>query len=198
MSSTYAKIAFTPAVRAVQAAHGSAALYARTVSGEGREGTELSPREAGFLEASDGIFVATVGETGWPYVQFRGGKPGFLKVIDEQTIAYADYRGNRQYITTGNLGHDDRVSILAIDFARRKRLKLLGRASIIHDTDVIAYLNGTGAPEAERAIVIHVEAFDWNCPQHIPVRLTDSEYGDEISRLTDRIAELERQQLTMA
>jgi uncharacterized protein len=198
MSSAYARIAFTPTVRAEQARHGSDRIYSRILSGPGSEGTRLTAREATFLEARDGVFQATVSETGWPYVQFRGGRAGFLKVIDSGTVAYADYRGNRQYISVGNLRRDDRVSILAIDFARRKRLKLLGRAEISEDPDVIAFLNGPGRPEAERAVIIHVEAFDWNCPQHIPLRLTDAERGGEIRHLKDRIAELEQQLFALA
>lgn len=191
MSKAYAKIAFTPRVRAEQARHGSAAAYDRVLNAEQDSGTLLTAREATFIEARDGVVQATVSETGWPYVQFRGGAPGFLKVIDPATIAYADYTGNRQYISTGNLGHDDRVSILAIDYARSQRLKLLGRARISEDADVITWLNPPDAPKAERAIVIRVEAFDWNCPKHLPVRMTDAEYGGEIKRLRERIAELE-------
>lgn len=192
MAKAYANIAFTPAVRAMQARHGSADIYARMLSDASQEGDQLTEREAAFLRARDGIFQATVSETGWPYVQFRGGAPGFLNVIDPQTVAYADYRGNKQYISTGNLQNNDRVSILAIDFARRRRLKLLGHARITVDPTVIAYLNPPDGPKADRAIVIRVAAFDWNCPQHIPVRRTDAEHGDEIDRLRARITELEK------
>ncbi|WP_422370506.1 pyridoxamine 5'-phosphate oxidase family protein [Hoeflea sp.] len=198
MTSAYARIAFTPAVRAEQAHHGSDRIYSRVLSGPEDEGSLLTAREASFLEARDSVFQATVSETGWPYVQFKGGRPGFIKVIDNRTIAYADYRGNRQYVSTGNLRHNDRVSILAIDFARRKRLKLLGRAEISEDPDVIAFLNGQGRPEAERAVIVQIEAFDWNCPQHIPIRLTDAERGSEIRHLKDRIAELEQKLFALA
>ena len=196
MANAYANIAFTPAVRAEQARHGSADIYARVLSDERQDGAHLTEREADFLQARDGIFQATVSESGWPYVQFRGGTPGFLKVIDPQTVAYADYRGNRQYISTGNLQGNDRVSILAIDFAKRRRLKLLGHARITEDPKLIAYLNPTDGPRAERAIVIRVAAFDWNCPQHIPVRRTDAEHGGEVDRLRARIAELEQMRFT--
>ncbi|WP_420409768.1 pyridoxamine 5'-phosphate oxidase family protein [Hoeflea sp.] len=192
MTSAYARIAFTPGVRDEQVRQGSDRIYSRVLSGPEDEGTLLTAREASFLEARDGVFQATVSETGWPYVQFRGGRPGFISVIDNQTIAYADYRGNRQYVSTGNLRRNDRVSILAIDFARRKRLKLLGRAEISEDPDVIAYLNGPDRPEAERAVIVHIAAFDWNCPQHIPVRMTDAEYGGEVGRLKEQISELEQ------
>lgn len=193
MANAYAEIAFTPNVRAEQARHGSADAYARVLSPDRDDAAELTPREAAFIEARDGIVQATVSETGWPYVQFRGGAPGFLRVIDPRTIAYADYRGNRQYISVGNLRGDDRVSILAIDYARRERLKLWGHARITEDPGVIDYLAVPDAPRAERAIVIRIVAFDWNCPQHIPVRRTEAEHGHEITRLRARIAGLERE-----
>ena len=138
------------------------------------------------------MFQATVSETGWPYVQFRGGAPGFLKVIDQSTIGYADYRGNQQYISVGNLRHDDRVSIIAVDYACRKRLKLWGHVRITEDADVVELLNGVDGPRADRGIVIRIDAFDWNCPKHIPIRLTEAERAGEISQLRDRIEGLER------
>ena len=183
MSHAYAEIAFTPRVREEQRRFGSAEAYSRVLSQDREGGTELTAREAAFLSARDGIFLATVSETGWPYVQFRGGAPGFLKVIDQQKIAFADYRGNRQYISVGNLRHDDRVSIIAVDFARRERLKLLGHARITEDPDIIDLLNGSDGPQAERGIVIRIVAVDWNCPQHIPVRLTDAERDHEVRAL---------------
>ena len=191
MSKAFAQIAFTPNVRAEQARHGSAEAYARVMNAKTDSGALLTEREAAFLEARDGMVQATIGETGWPYVQFRGGAPGFLKVIDPQTLAYADYAGNKQYISTGNLAHNDRISILAIDYATRQRLKVLGHARLTEDPGVIAFLNPPDAPQAERAVVIRIKAFDWNCPRHIPLRLTDAEYGGELARLRARIAELE-------
>jgi hypothetical protein len=192
MPNAYANIAFTPRVRAEQRRFGSADAYSRVLSPEREDGAELGPREAAFLSARDGLFQATVSETGWPYVQFRGGAPGFLKVIDKRTIGYADYRGNRQYISVGNLRHDDRVSIIAVDDARRERLKLWGRVWIAEDADVVDLLNGADGPRAERGIVIRIVAFDWNCPKNIPVRLTDAARENEIAQLRGRIASLER------
>lgn len=192
MPNAYADIAFTPRVREEQRRFGSADAYARLLSPERDEGAELRPREAEFLSARDGFFQATVSETSWPYVQFRGGAPGFLKVIDKRTIGYADYQGNRQYISVGNLRHDDRVSIIAIDYARRERLKLWGHLRITEDADVVDLLNGADGPRADRGIVIRIVAFDWNCPKNIPIRLTDAERADEIAQLCDRIANLER------
>jgi len=192
MPHAYADIAFTPRVRDEQHRFGSADAYARVLSPERDDGAELGPREAAFLTARDGIYQATVSETGWPYVQFRGGAPGFLRVIDRRTIGYADYRGNRQYISVGNLRHDDRVSIIAIDYARQERLKLWGHARIIEDPDIVAFLNAAEEPRAERGIVIDVAAFDWNCPKHIPIRLTDTERDEGIAGLRTRLESLER------
>lgn len=193
MPNAYAEIAFTPRVRDEQRRFGSADAYARVLSSEGDDGGAMGTREASFLSLRDGFFQATVSETGWPYVQFRGGAPGFLKVIDQRTIGFADYRGNRQYISVGNLRHDDRVAIIAVDYARQERLKLWGHARITEDPDIVDLLNGFDGPRAERGIVIRVVAFDWNCPRHIPVRLTDTEREDEIARLRKRIAGLEHE-----
>jgi predicted pyridoxine 5'-phosphate oxidase superfamily flavin-nucleotide-binding protein len=192
MPNAYANIAFTPRVRAEQRRFGSADAYARVLLPERDDGAELGPREASFLSARDGFFQATVSETGWPYVQFRGGAPGFLKIIDQRTIGYADYRGNRQYISVGNLRHDDRVSIIAVDDARRERLKLWGHVRITEDADVVDLFNGADGPRAERGIVIRIVAFDWNCPKNIPVRLIDAARENEIAQLRGRIASLER------
>lgn len=191
LPNAYAQIAFTSNVRAEQRRSGSAATYVRVLSPERLDGAHLTAKEADFLTERDGFFQATVSETGWPYVQFRGGVPGFLKVIDAQTIGYADYRGNRQFISLGNLGQDDRISIIAVDYAHQKRLKLFGHAQATEDRDVVSLLQGSDGPKAERGIVIHIDAFDWNCPKHIPVRLTDVERDCELARLHARIKALE-------
>jgi len=191
MPNAYANIGFTPYVREEQKRFGSADAYARVLSPDRHDGGALTAREAEFLTERDGIYQATVSETGWPYVQFRGGAPGFIKVIDQRTIGYADFRGNQQYISAGNLRHDDRVSIIALDYPRRKRLKLWGHAQIVEDRDVIGLLHDETGPKVERGIVIRVAAFDWNCPQHIPIRLTDAERDNEITQLRARIKTLE-------
>lgn len=191
MPIAFADIAFTETVRAEQARHGSAETYARFLSPDRSGGNELSVREVEFLALRDGFFQATVSETGWPYVQFRGGAPGFLRAVDQRTVCYADYRGNRQYISTGNLRHSDRVSIIALDYAHQRRLKLWGHARIVEDRDIIDLVSSEGAPPAERAIVIRIAAFDWNCPRHIPIRRTDTEAGGEIAHLAARIRDLE-------
>lgn len=191
--SNFAKIAFTPRVQHEQRRFGTSEAYSHMLSADSdTNGMELTAREAAFLSAADGFFQATVSETGWPYVQFRGGAPGFLNVINSREVGYADLRGNRQYISVGNLRDDDRVSIIAVDYARQKRLKILGRARITENPAFIADLQRDERFKAERAIIVRVTAFDWNCPKHIPVRLTAEEYGEEIAELKAEISSLQR------
>ncbi|MDB5894095.1 MAG: pyridoxamine 5-phosphate oxidase [Rhodoferax sp.] len=178
MGRAFAERAFTPRVQALQTAAGSRESYARMAQ-HGDAGTALGEEEADFIEARDGFYLATVGETGWPYVQFRGGPPGFLKALNSQTIAYADFRGNLQYISMGNLQGDDRVSLILMDYAAQRRLKIMGRARLVEAAADPALVAGLQVPgyraRAERAVVIAVEAFDWNCPQHITPRYTRAE-----------------------
>jgi len=178
MGHRFAEIAFTPAVRARQAARGSRAAYARLDEGPPRN-DRLGVREREFVAQRDGLYLASVGETGWPYVQFRGGPPGFLRALDERTLGFADFRGNLQYVTLGNVSCDDRVSLFLMDYASRRRLKLLGRARAVDATEdpgLAAQLAVPGYPGVvERALLVRVEAFDWNCSQHIPQRWTRAE-----------------------
>lgn len=176
---TFAEIAFTPAVQTLQSAHGSRAAYARmqdrSPSVEG-----LGGLEADFLSKVDSFFMATVSETGWPYVQHRGGPRGFLKVISPVRLAFADFGGNRQYVSAGNASQIDRVAIIAVDYAARRRFKLLGhlRFEDLGSADP-ALASAVELPgyraRVERIAVIDVEAFDWNCPQHIPQRFKRDE-----------------------
>lgn len=194
---TFAEIAFTPAVQALQEAHGSRAAYARMQS-ESDRGEGLGPAEAGFLAAADGFFLASVGETGWPYVQHRGGPAGFLKALSPTRIAYAEFRGNRQYVSTGNVIHDDRVSLIVMDYAHKQRLKLMGRMRFVPVADADAeLLHSVELPDyrarVERVAVIDVEAFDWNCPQHITQRFTAAEVEAASRPLRERISSLEKQ-----
>lgn len=192
MALAFADIAFTPSVRAEQDRCGSAKTYGKFLSDERWGGDLLGPEEAAFLTARDGFFQASVSETGWPYVQFRGGMPGFVKILDEKTIAYADYRGNRQYISTGNLTHSSRVSIIAMDYPNQRRLKLWGEVAFIDPEDdpaLLAQLH-SGKETIERIVKIRISAFDWNCPRHIPRRFTLEELEPELSVLRDRLAEL--------
>jgi hypothetical protein len=178
MGRAFAERAFTPRVQTLQAAAGSREAYARMAQ-QGEAGATLGDEEADFIEARDGCYLATIGETGWPYVQFRGGPAGFLKALDSHTIAYADFRGNLQYISMGNLQGDNRVSLILMDYAAQRRLKILGRARVVDvasDPALVAALQVPGyRARAERAVVITVEAFDWNCPQHITPRYTRAE-----------------------
>ena len=181
MSAQYGCIAFTDDVRRTQSDYGSAEFYARVAErGRAASGHDpLGPRETEFLGTLDGFYLATVGETGWPYVQFRGGPPGFIQVLDPHTIAWADYRGNLQHVSTGNLSGDDRVSMIGVDYVARRRLKLFGMAQVMRvnadgDADLLDRLAAAGEAGAkvETAFIVSVVAFDWNCPQHIPRRVT--------------------------
>jgi len=186
MGHAFADIAFTPAVRAAQSRMGSRERLAAFDHMTDRN-SRLSPREAEFITARDSFYQATVSETGWPYVQFRGGPAGFLKVLDDQTIGYAAFRGNMQYISTGNLAANDRVSIILMDYAHRTRLKLLGRARMVELDEDPALITRLELPDyrarVERGIVISVEAFDWNCPQHITPRFTEAELAPLLAEL---------------
>ena len=185
MRHAFANIAFTPAVREVQARDGSRAQYARTFeSGDEVRNAELGPDEAAFIHAQRSFYMATVSETGWPYVQHRGGAPGFLRVVDAKTLSFADLPGNRQFISVGNVANDDRVALILMDYTHRQRLKLLGRLSVEESP-------GTG--RTERTMTIHVEAFDWNCPKYIPVRFEADDVQRALEERDRRIAELEAQ-----
>lgn len=190
MSRAYSDLAFTDRVRSMQSRMGSRAAYAPLDAADDRRDA-LTEREAEFIQARDGFYQATVGETGWPYVQFRGGPVGFLQVLDSKTLAYADLRGNRQYISVGNLQGNDRVSIFFMDYAAQRRLKLLGRVRLVDDDPaLLERLRPAGVAQAvERAVLITVEAFDWNCPKHITPRFTEAEIQEAVRPLR---AELER------
>ncbi len=180
MSNAFAAITFTPAVRAAQARDGSRAQYARAFeSGGPLQHAELGPDEAAFIHAQRSFYMATVSETGWPYVQHRGGAPGFLQVVDARTLTFADLPGNRQFISVGNLEHEDRVALILVDYAHRRRLKLLGRLGVKTSA-------GPG-----REMTIRIEAFDWNCPQHIPLRFEAEDVQRALDQRDQRIAQLE-------
>lgn len=194
MSNRFAQLAFTPGVQRHQRQHGSDRAYRGMMAGPA-EVDRLGPDEMLFLSERDSFYLGTVGETGWPYIQHRGGPTGFLKVLDENTIGFADLRGNRQYITRGNLDHDDRVSLFLMDYANRTRLKILGRARAVEDdADLIGRLSVGGYPaKVERAIVIDVEGINWNCQQHIPQLFPADAVHEALDSLRQRIAELEQQ-----
>ncbi|MDI1346213.1 MAG: pyridoxamine 5'-phosphate oxidase family protein [Pseudolabrys sp.] len=194
MSHRFAEIAFTPTVKKMQEQLGSRMSYARMEDTPESKNHLLSEAEAGFIVARNSFYMATVSETGWPYIQHRGGPTGFVRALDEATIGFADFRGNRQYVSVGNLMTDDRVSLFFMDYANKTRLKLFGRAKIVglDDQDSLSWLEMPDyRARVERGFLIKIEGFDWNCPQHITERFTLDEVRAMSSPLTSRIAELE-------
>jgi len=190
----FAEIAFTPTVKTVQEELGSRAAYARMEAAPDAVNHRLTEAEAGFIAARNSFYMATVSETGWPYIQHRGGPVGFVRVLDESMIGFADFRGNRQYVSVGNLRTDDRVSLFFMDYPNKTRLKLFGRARVIglDDQTVLSRLETPDyRARVERGLIITVEGFDWNCPQHIAERYTLEEVRAMTAPMTARIAELE-------
>lgn len=193
MAHKFAEITFTPKVKKVQEAQGSRRSYARMEAGEAHNDV-LGAQEAGFLAERDSLYMATISETGWPYIQHRGGPKGFVHVLDEKTIGFADFRGNRQYVSVGNLENDGRISLIFVDYPNRARLKVLGRAKLVgpDEQPLLDRLVVPGyAAHVERGFLINVEAFDWNCPQHITQRFTLAEIEEATASLRQRITELE-------
>ena len=174
MGHKFAEIAFTSSVRAVQEEQGSRRSYRKLELGEDYNDV-LGDAEAGFIGARDSFYMATVSETGWPYVQHRGGPIGFVRVLDARTLGFADFRGNRQYVTVGNLRTDDRAALFFMDYPNRTRLKVLGRVTLIEPkSERLAALQPPGySARVQRGFIIRVAAFDWNCSQHITPRYTN-------------------------
>ena len=193
MARAFLDIAVTPSVLAAQTANGSAAHYANFRST--REKTVLGAQERSFIAARDSFYMATVSETGWPYVQHRGGPPGFLRVLDDETLAFADYRGNRQYISLGNLSATNLASLILMDYPNRARLKLYVRAQAMDldaDPELAGKLLTPGyKAKPERAFLLHVEAFNWNCPQHITPRFSEAELEEAFAPVRQRLSALE-------
>jgi hypothetical protein len=194
MPRTFADIAFTPSVQTLQRKHGSRAQYARMQLRATEAG--LTAREREFLERADGFYLASVGETGWPYVQHRGGARGFIRVRSSSQIAFADFRGNLQYVSAGNVSFDDRVSMIVMDYANRRRLKLFGHLRFVDVADADPALVAAVAVPGYRAMVeriavVDVVAFDWNCPQHITQRFTAAQVDALVRPLEARIGALE-------
>ena len=192
MARPISDIAFTPAVKALQERHGSRAGYAR-MEERGGWRDRVTDDLAAFLSTRDSFYLATATAEGRPYIQHRGGATGFLKVLDDKTLAFADFSGNRQYITSGNLGENDKATIFAMDYPNRRRIKIWGRARVVEDDpELIERLTEPGYEgKPERAILFTIEAWDVNCPQHITPRYTDDEIVALISPLKQRIAALE-------
>jgi predicted pyridoxine 5'-phosphate oxidase superfamily flavin-nucleotide-binding protein len=193
MAYGFLDILSTPGVKAAQAANGSGDYWSSF--GGHRESAHFTGAEAAFIAARDSFYLASIAENGWPYVQHRGGPPGFLRVLDEKTLGFADFRGNRQYISVGNVGANDKVALMLMDYAGRHRLKVLGHAEIKDLSDDPALAAKLAVPgykaKIERAILIHLEAFDWNCPQHITPRYSEAELGPALAPVRERLAALE-------
>jgi predicted pyridoxine 5'-phosphate oxidase superfamily flavin-nucleotide-binding protein len=195
MSESFFEIAFTPGVKDQQSEHGSRRQYERmeqALAGHNK----LGPDEHRFISLRDSFYMASVSESGWPYIQHRGGPPGFVRVLRPDLIGFADLRGNKQYISLGNLKHDDRVTLFFMDYPNRTRLKILGHAEIHENDDIAPRLVEqlhTAEPNAiiERAILIHVSGFSFNCPQHITPRYTLAELEPHLAPLHKRLAALE-------
>lgn len=193
MAYGFLDLAATPAVKAAQAANGSLDYW------EGFRGDRAFDRftdaEAAFIAERDSFYMATVSESGRPYVQHRGGPAGFLHVLDDRTLGFADFSGNRQYLSVGNVSADDRASLILMDYPRRRRLKILAHVEVrdlTSNTDLAARLALPGyKARVERALVLRLETFDWNCPQHITPRFTQAEIAEAAAPLHARIAALE-------
>jgi predicted pyridoxine 5'-phosphate oxidase superfamily flavin-nucleotide-binding protein len=189
----YLDIASTPAVRAAQEANGVGEHWANF------HGDRLSHRftqaEAAFIAERDSLYMATVSESGWPYVQHRGGPPGFIRILDEKTLAIADFRGNRQYISTGNLAANDLAALFLMDYPHRRRLKIFAHVEardLSADPELAAKLTLPDyRAKVERGLIIHLAAFDWNCPQHITPRFSEAELAPALAPIRERLEALE-------
>jgi predicted pyridoxine 5'-phosphate oxidase superfamily flavin-nucleotide-binding protein len=190
---SFGSLAFTPLVKQLQERYGSRRQYER-MEKFGEPQDSLTGFEEEFLAERDTFYMATTGAQGWPYVQHRGGPKGFLKVIDKRTLAFADFRGNKQYISTGNLLSDDRVALIFIDYPQQARLKILGRAKIFEGQEADSWLTRVRVPDynavIERVYVIHIEAYDWNCQQHIIPRYTAEEIREGMQAVEKRMQTL--------
>jgi predicted pyridoxine 5'-phosphate oxidase superfamily flavin-nucleotide-binding protein len=185
------ELVFPTAVRRAQAERGSAGAYAGKI--ERGFPDQVTPELAAFIGEQDTAFLATASADGQPYIQHRGGPKGFIKVIDERTLGFADYRGNKQYITLGNLSENDRAYLFLIDFSRRQRIKLWGRAKVIENDDALIeklFDHGYKA-RPERVILFTIEAWDVNCSQHITARMTVPEVEGLLGTVQERIAALQ-------
>lgn len=195
MAYDYLDIAATPSVRAAQKAMGSDRLW--TGRNIDRASQRFSPQEMQYIAERDSFYIATVSETGWPYVQHRGGPPGFLRVVDERTLAFADYSGNRQYISVGNLAVDRRASLILMDYPHRTRLKIYAHVEIVapDDEPVLRQVVAVDGYKAriERIFIVRLDAFDWNCPQHITPRFTEQQVSDAVGPMREQIARLQQE-----
>lgn len=190
--------AFTPSVKAIQEQKGSRRSYARMEQGRGWQ-TRITPDLAEFIAGLDMFYLGTANAEGQPYIQYRGGPPGFLQPIDDQTLGFADFGGNRQYITLGNLSENPRAFLFLMDYAESRRVKLWGTARVVEDDpELLERLRDPDYPgEAERVILFHIEAWDINCPQHIHRRFSTRQIAPVIDALNARVQELEAELATL-
>lgn len=196
----FGQLVFTSAIKALQEKYGSRRQYERMGRGSAAP-NRLGHDETWFIQERDSFYLATVGEGGWPYVQHRGGPKGFLKVLDERTLAFADFRGNKQYVSTGNLATDSRAALILVDYPRQARLKILGRVEVAEGDAAKPWLDRVAdiryQAVVERVYVIRIEAFDWNCPQHIIPRFTAQEIQEALAPVQKHIDELEKENLAL-
>ena len=194
MTSRYLHQLFTPSVKDAQDANGSRQAYARADAPSG-EPDLLTPREEMFISLRDSFYMATNSASGWPYLQHRGGPAGFVKILDGGRLGFADFRGNRQYVSLGNLAADDRASLFFMDYARRARLKVLGRVRSVdlvdHPALADVLVDADYGAKVERGIIVEIDSYDWNCPQHITPRFAEREIERIVKPLQARITELE-------
>ena len=194
MTDNFTELAFTKSVKAQQEKYGTRTAYARMEQG-GQFRNQITWQEQRHIEGRDGFYLSSVGENGWPYMQFRGGPKGFLKVIDDNTLAFADFRGNGQYISTGNFNDNKKTMLFLMDYPNKTRLKIWAEADVLDPADHPELAQQLILPDydakVERIIVFKVHAFDWNCPQHITPRYTQEEVKESQQALAARIAELE-------
>ena len=196
MAHKFGSLVFTPVVKDLQERYGSRRQYAK-MEKTGDSPDALGAEELAFIAERDSFYIASIGSTGWPYVQHRGGPNGFLKVFDEHTIAFADFGGNKQFISAGNLTTDNRVALIMVDYPRQARLKILGRAAISEREqarDLIEQVRLPGYQATiERVLVIQIEAFDWNCSQHITPRFTAEQIQDALAPFQLKMDGLEQE-----
>jgi uncharacterized protein len=199
MTYGFLDIASTPSVKVAQEANGSLEFWSNFTGG--RAFDRFTEAESAFIASRDSFYVATVSESGWPYMQHRGGPPGFLRTLDERTLGFADFRGNRQYITLGNLAASDRVALFLMDYPGRKRLKIYAHAEVktlSNDPELASRLIVPGyKAKVERAMIFHMEAFDWNCPQHIMPRFTEADFAQVLAPMRERLSTLEAENVDL-
>ncbi len=195
---TPSDVFFSPSVKAVQARRGSRETYARVAAGGGFR-TAITPEVASWIADRDSFYLGTASATGQPYIQHRGGPRGFLQVLDAHTLGFADYRGNRQFITLGNLAENDQVVLFLMDYHERTRTKIWGRAEVVENNpELLARLTPDGMRvKPEQAIIIHVSVWDANCPQHIPQKFDAAAVVETVRGLKARVAELEAEVATL-